>query len=97
AFTLPTLEFGPGVLAMPLIALSLLHLWWAVGEKRPRYWFAVGIELGLVLLTAYAGLIYVALAALFIALTARGRASLTTLGPWAAALIIVLIAFPHLL
>jgi len=97
AFTLPTLEFGPGVLAMPLIALGLFHLWRAAGENRPRYWFAVGIELGLLLLTSYAGLIYVGLVALFIALTARGRASLATLGPWAAALIIVLIALPHLL
>src|SRR2546421_168672 len=81
AFTLPTLDFGPSVLAMPLVALTLLHCWRAIGEERPRAWFAVGIDLGLLVLTTYAGLILVALVALFVALTARGRASLGTIGP----------------
>lgn len=97
AFTAPTLDFGPGVLAMPLIALAVLHCWRAIGEARRRYWFAVGVELGLLVLTAYAGLIFVALIALFVAATARGRASLGTIEPWAAAMIVVLIAFPHLI
>src|SRR5580704_14417964 len=88
AFTAPTLDFGPAVLAMPLIALSVLHLWRAIGEARRRYWFAVGIDLGLLVLTAHAGLIFVALVALFIAATARGRAVLGTIEPWAAALIV---------
>src|SRR5437588_4793250 len=57
AFTVPTLEFGPAVLAMPLTALALLHGWWAIGEERRRYWFVLGIELGLLVLTTYAGLI----------------------------------------
>jgi hypothetical protein len=82
---------------MPLIALTLLHLWRALGEERPRYWFAVGVELGLLVLTTYAGLIHVALAAVFVAATRRGRAKLGTVGPWAAAMIVVLIVFPHLI
>jgi len=97
AFSLPTLEFGPSVLAMPLIALALLHCWRATGEDRSRYWFAVGVELGLLVLTTYAGLIYVALVALFVAATARGRATLATIAPWAAAMIVVLMVFPHLI
>jgi hypothetical protein len=97
AFTVPTLDFGPAVLAMPLIALAVLHLWRAIGETRRRYWFAVGVELGLLVLTAYAGLIFVALVVLFVAATARGRAVLGTIEPWAAGLIVVVIAFPHLI
>jgi hypothetical protein len=96
AFTVPTLDFGPGVLAMPLIALCVLHLWRALGETRRRYWFAVAIELGLLLLTSYAGLIFVALIALFLAATRRGRAALRTVEPWIGALIMILIALPHL-
>jgi hypothetical protein len=97
AFTAPTLDFGPAVLAMPLIALSVLHLWRAIGQARRRYWFAVGIELGLLVLTAHAGLIFVALVALFIAATARGRAVLGTIEPWAAALIVAVATFPQLI
>jgi len=97
AFTVPTLDFGPGVLAMPLIALAVLHLWRALGEMRRRYWLALGIDLGLLLLTSYAGLIHVGLIALFMAATRRGRAMLRTIGPWTALLIVVVIALPHLL
>jgi 4-amino-4-deoxy-L-arabinose transferase-like glycosyltransferase len=96
AFSVPTLDFGPAVLAMPLIGLAVMHLWRAVGETRRRYWFAVGVELGLLMLTTYAGLIFVALVALFVAATTRGRAVLGTIEPWAAGLIVVVVAFPHL-
>ena len=96
AFSLPTLDFGPAVLAMPLIALAVLHLWRAFGETRRRYWFAVGIELGLLVLTSYAGLIFVVLIAGFIAATRRGRVAMRTLEPWAAVLIAVVIVLPHL-
>ncbi|MBV8752509.1 MAG: glycosyltransferase family 39 protein [Hyphomicrobiales bacterium] len=97
AFSLPTLDFGPAVLAMPLIALCVLHLWRALGETRRHYWYAVGIELGLLLLTNYAGLIFVVLIALFLAATRRGRVVLRTLEPWIAALIMITLALPHLI
>jgi len=96
ALTVPTLSFGPAVLAMPLVALAVLHLWRAVGETRRRYWLAVGIDLGLLLLTSYASLIFLALIALFLAATGRGRAMMLTFGPWLAALIMILLALPHL-
>jgi 4-amino-4-deoxy-L-arabinose transferase-like glycosyltransferase len=96
AFSVPTVDFGPAVLAMPLIALAVLHLWRALGETRRHHWYLVGIELGLLLLTSYAGLIFVALIALFLAATPRGRASLRTFGPWVAALMMILVALPHL-
>jgi hypothetical protein len=37
-FTVPTLEFGPAVLAMPLTALSLLFCWRALSDNRYRDW-----------------------------------------------------------
>src|SRR5262249_5761396 len=96
AFSLPTLGFGPAVLAMPLIPLPVLPLWRALRRTPRRCWLGGGMRLGLLLLTSYAGLIFVALTAAFIAATRRGRAAMRTIGPWAAALIAVLIALPHL-
>jgi Dolichyl-phosphate-mannose-protein mannosyltransferase len=97
AFSLPTPEFGPHVLAMPLSALSLLHYWRAVGERRPRYWLALGLDIGLLLLTTYVGLILVGLLAAFTAATPQGRRSFEHLEPWLGGIITVLIVFPHLM
>jgi Dolichyl-phosphate-mannose-protein mannosyltransferase len=97
AFSLPTPEFGPPVLAMPLTALALLHYWRAVGEGRRRYWLVLGLDLGLLLLTSYAGLILLVVLAGFTLATAPGRASLTNLEPWLGGMIAVLIVFPHLM
>jgi 4-amino-4-deoxy-L-arabinose transferase-like glycosyltransferase len=97
AFSVPTTNFGPAVLAMPLGALALLHYWRAVGDGRSLYWFALGIDLGLLLLTTYAGLILIAVIAAFTLASARGRGKLSTLYPWAAVAIAVLVASPHLI
>jgi 4-amino-4-deoxy-L-arabinose transferase-like glycosyltransferase len=97
AFTVPTLDFGPAVLAMPLIALSVLHLWRALGQTRRHYWYAVGIELGLLLLTSYAGLIFVVLIALFLAATRRGRVVVRTVEPWIALFMMITVTLPHLI
>jgi 4-amino-4-deoxy-L-arabinose transferase-like glycosyltransferase len=97
AFSLPTLDFSPAVLAMPLIALCVLHLWRALGETRRHYWYAVGIEFGLLLLTSYAGLIFVLLIAIFLAATRRGRVVLRTVEPWIAVLLMVTFTLPHLI
>ena len=96
-FTVPTLEFGQGVLAMPLTALTLLFAYRALADNRRIEWVAGGVMLGLLLLTTYAGLILLALMTLFVAATERGRSRLGSIGPWAAATIVVLICFPHLL
>ncbi len=95
AFSMPTPEFGPSVLAMPLTALAFLHYWRAVGQNRRRYWFALGLDLGLLALTTYAGLIVVALIALFTIATGRGRAQLNLIEPWAAGLIVVAMLLPY--
>jgi hypothetical protein len=97
AFSAPTPNFGPSVLAMPLVALSLLSLWRAVGERDRMSWFALGLELGLLLLTTYAGLILLALIVVFLAATRRGRRAVRSVDPWLASIMIVVVLFPHLI
>src|SRR3954453_14197713 len=75
-FTVPTVEFGPAVLAMPLVGLSFLFAYRALADNRRMDWLALGLMLGLLLLTTYAGLILVGLMALFVVCTARGRSRL---------------------
>src|ERR1039457_2797068 len=58
AFTVPSPTFGPAVLA-------LLHYWRAVGEGERGYWFLLALDLGLLLLASYVGLILIALMLVF--------------------------------
>ena len=51
--TVPTPEFSPAILAMPLWALALLHFWRTVAEGRELYWLALAADLVLLLLTTY--------------------------------------------
>ena len=97
AFTVPTPDFGPVTLTMPLWALILLHYWRAVGEGRRGYWVALAVEIGLLLLTTYAGLLLVGLLALFTAVNKRARAAMRSTDPWLASLVAVVVLFPHLL
>jgi hypothetical protein len=96
AFTVPTVEFGPSVLATPLGALALLFAYRAVVDNKRLDWLALGVSLGLLVLTTYAGLILLALIAAFIAATPRGRSRLGAIAPWAAWVIVVLINVPQL-
>ncbi len=94
--SIPTPEFGPAVLALPLTALALLFYWRAMIEDRRSYWIALAFDLGLLLLTTFWGLLLFALIAAFTLTTRRGRAALTTIDPWAAATVALLIPFPYL-
>jgi 4-amino-4-deoxy-L-arabinose transferase-like glycosyltransferase len=96
ALTMPTADFGPSVFALPFWALALLHYWRAVGQGRGRYWLALGLDLGLLMLTSYAGLILIGLLLAFTLLTARGRAALMSVEPWIGGIIVVALIFPHL-
>jgi hypothetical protein len=96
-FTVPTPEFGPAILALPLSAIILLHYWHAVGEQQARYWLALAVEIGLLLLTTYSGLLLLGLLALFTITNKRARATLRTREPWFAILVVVIVLFPHLL
>src|SRR5262245_1615545 len=43
--SLPTPDFSPAILAMPLSALSVLHFWYAVGEGKRNYWYPLAVEI----------------------------------------------------
>src|SRR5215470_8866076 len=55
AFSVPSPEFGPAILAAPLWAFALVFYWRAVGEGRRGYWFLLALGVGLLLLASYAG------------------------------------------
>jgi 4-amino-4-deoxy-L-arabinose transferase-like glycosyltransferase len=94
-FTVPTMEFGPSVLAMPLTALTLMSGYRALADNTRGDWLAAGFSLGLLLLTTYAGLILLGLMAVFVVATAQGRSRLRTPGPWLAALVVIAVTAPH--
>jgi hypothetical protein len=97
AFAAPTPDFGPAVLAMPFTVFALVNLWRAVAERRRAGWFLLALQLGLLLLTTYAGLILVFAIFIFLAATRRGRRALRSAEPWLASLVIVAVLFPHLI
>jgi hypothetical protein len=97
AVVVPTPDFGPAVLAMPLWSLALLHLWRVFGEGRRRYWFALAIEIGLLLLTTWIAIVLVILLDLFLIATRRGRELLRTLDPWLGMLVVAAIVLPYAL
>jgi 4-amino-4-deoxy-L-arabinose transferase-like glycosyltransferase len=97
AFTVPTPDFGPVILTMPLWAIILLHYWRAVGEGLRAYWLALAVEVGLLLLTTYVGLILVALLVLFTLANKRARASLKSYDPLIAGVVALVVTFPHLI
>jgi hypothetical protein len=79
-----------------LSATTVLFAYRAITDGRRLDWLALGISLGALALTAYSGLILVALVILCIVFSRRGRARLGTIGPWAAIVIAILINFPQL-
>ncbi len=95
AFTVPSPNFGPAILAAPLWALALLYYWRAVGEGRRGYWFLLALDLGLLLLASYAGIILLVLMIVFTLGSARGRLSLLNPEPWIALLLLWIVIFPH--
>ncbi len=96
AFNVPSPDFGPAVLAAPLWALALLHYWRAVGEGDRGAWFLLAVDLGLLLLANYVGLILMALMGPFVLATPRGREALAHPEPWIALVLFVLVVVPHL-
>jgi 4-amino-4-deoxy-L-arabinose transferase-like glycosyltransferase len=96
AFTVPSPDFGPAILAAPLWALALLHYWRAAGEGQRGYWFVLALDLGLLLLASYVGLILIALLVMFTLVSARGRDALSIPEPYIALLPFVIVVFPHL-
>jgi hypothetical protein len=96
AFSTPSLEFGPLVLARPLWALLLFHSWQLIGQNRRNVWFAWSIEAGLLLLTTSAAIGLLLLVVGFMVATERGRRTLISFDPLFALLVIVVLALPYL-
>jgi 4-amino-4-deoxy-L-arabinose transferase-like glycosyltransferase len=96
-FAVPTPDFGPVTLSMALWSLVLLHYWRAVGEGRRAYWVALAIEIGLLLLSTYAGLLLVVLMVLFTLVNKRALSMLGSMDPWYAGIVALIVIFPHLL
>jgi 4-amino-4-deoxy-L-arabinose transferase-like glycosyltransferase len=97
AFTVPTPDFGPVMLTMPLWAIILLHYWRAVGEGRRAYWLPLAVEIGLLLLTTYVGLILIGLLVLFTLANGQARSALTSYDPLIAAVVAGIVMGPHLI
>src|SRR5882724_4102933 len=96
AFSSPSVEFGPLVLARPLWVLLLLHSWQLMGQGRRNAWFAWSIEAGLLLLTTSAAIGLLLLVIVFALATVRGRRTLMSLDPLFALVVIVVLALPYL-
>lgn len=96
AFALPSVEFGPAVLGMPLMGLTLLYFWRALSEEGLVGWIAVGMVLGALILANPIGPVAAALMMAFLLITSRGRAVLPTLGPWVMLVAAFVVAAPYL-
>lgn len=95
AFSSPTLDFGPLVLARPLWALLLLHSWQIIGQRRGNAWFAWSIEAGLLLLTTPAAIFLLLLIVVFALATADGRRTLRAFDPLFALVVVAVLALPY--
>jgi len=95
AFSSPSVEFGPLVLARPLWAILLLHSWQLIGQNRRNVWFAWSIDAGLLLLTTSAGIGLLALVVGFTFATSRGRRVAMSFDPLFALLVIIVLALPY--
>ena len=97
AFSSPSVEFGPLMLARPLWALLLLHSWQLMGQGRRNAWFAWSIEAGLLLLTTPAAIGLLLLIIVFALATARGRRTLMSFDALFALLVVSVLALPYLI
>lgn len=95
AFTVPSPNFGPAILAAPFWGLALLHYWRAVGEGERGSWFLLALDLGLLLLSNYAGIILLVLLVLFTLALPRGRRALLHVEPWIGLVLFAIVIAPH--
>jgi hypothetical protein len=93
--TVPTPDFSPAILAMPLWALALLHFWRAAGENRELYWLALAADLALLLMTTYLATFLIALLWVFAALHPQSRRQLLSPAVAGSAIIVLFMLIPH--
>jgi hypothetical protein len=97
AFTVPTPDFDPAILAMALWAIVLSRYWRAVTLGERRSWYVFGAATALLLMTSEGALILLVPLALFTVSTERGRAALNRVDPWLVTVVLVGFLFLHLL
>lgn len=95
AFSIPGAEFGPLVLARPIWALILFHSWQVMGQGRRNAWFALSIEIGLLLLTTYAAVPLLAMLIIFALATERGRRAIVSFDALFAVLVVAVLVLPY--
>ena len=96
AMSVPTPEFGPAILAMPIWTMVLLLFWRAIGERRSEYWIALAVGMGLLLLTTSLGWVFFLLLAIFAVASPPGRAAFRSIDPWLCVFVAILVAAPYL-
>lgn len=94
ALSVPTPEFGPAILALPLWTLALLLIWRAITQDEPRVWLGLGLVLGLLMLGSWLGMVFFSFAVLLIGVTRHGRAAARRPGPWAALAVAFVVSAP---
>ena len=98
-----TLLIGAGAVIMTPDT-PLLFFWTAglaalarlIGAGNPRWWLAVGLAAGAMLLSKYTALLFIAAVFLWLATNEDGRKRLATPWPWAAMLLALLIFSPNI-
>ncbi|WP_031336098.1 glycosyltransferase family 39 protein [Rhodopseudomonas sp. B29] len=95
AFASDGTAFGPMILARPLWALALLHIWQVIGQGRRNAWFALSLEVGLLLLTTTAAPVLLLLPLGFALATARGRRAFLSLDTAFSVLVIAALVVPY--
>ena len=97
AFTVPTPDFDPAILAMALWAIVLSRYWRAVTLGERQSWYVFGTAAALLLMTSEGALILLVPLAMFTVLTDRGRAAFNRIDPWIVTVVLVGFLFLHLL
>jgi len=95
AFAFPGAEFGPAILARPIWALILLHAWQVIGQGRRSAWFALSIEIGLLMLTTTAAIPLLAMLIVFALATQRGRRAILSADALFAILVVAVLVLPY--
>lgn len=95
SFAISGIEFGPLVLARPIWALILFHSWQVMGQERRSAWFALSIEIGLLLLTTYAAVPLLTMLILFALSTRQGRRAFVSFDAFFAVLVVAVLVLPY--
>jgi 4-amino-4-deoxy-L-arabinose transferase-like glycosyltransferase len=95
-FTSSAAKFNHNVIELPFWALAGFAFYAALRRGKLRYWFLLGVALGLAWWAKYFAVILAAPLALFVLLDPQARRRLAGPGPWIAALVALLVVAPNL-